>query len=291
MRLIATLVVRDELDIVAAHLEYHRALGVDHFLVTDHCSADGTLDILREYQRIGFVTVREERGAGYLQSKWVTAMARRAATEFGADWVLNLDADEFWLPAAGDLKSGLAAVPADTDVFQVKVDNMVPRPAGPGPFWSRMTVRDTRPRNNIGKGQAPKAAHRGHPEVAVINGNHRADAPGFGPLTCRFEFAVLHYPMRSQEQCARKILQGARATDPERTDAPKKMASWAEVLEAHGEAGLGRFYGALVVDGARLAEGLASGRYREERAVERTLERAASGALLPRMLRPGAALA
>ena len=49
MRLAMTLLVRDEADIIEANLRYHRAQGVDFFVVGDNGSEDGTLEILERY--------------------------------------------------------------------------------------------------------------------------------------------------------------------------------------------------------------------------------------------------
>ena len=52
-----------------------------------------------------------EPGDDLRQSEWVTRMARLAATDFGADWIFNADADEFWLARGAGLKEVLGAVP------------------------------------------------------------------------------------------------------------------------------------------------------------------------------------
>src|SRR5690242_4824967 len=103
MRLVMTLLVRDEEDIVAANLDYHLNRGVDFILVTDNRSVDTTPDILHRYAA-DVVRIINEPDDDYQQWRWVTRMARLAATEYGADWVFHCDADEFWWPESGSLK-------------------------------------------------------------------------------------------------------------------------------------------------------------------------------------------
>src|ERR687888_2594814 len=104
MKMVMTLLVRDEEDIVRENLDYHLAQGVDRVIVTDNGSEDSTVEILREYEAQGVVRLLIERSDDYSQGRWVTRMARLAADE-GADWVINSDADEFWWPRSGTLKS------------------------------------------------------------------------------------------------------------------------------------------------------------------------------------------
>ena len=53
MRLVQTLVVRDETDVVDTQISYHLNAGVDFVIASDHESRDGTTEILESYARDG----------------------------------------------------------------------------------------------------------------------------------------------------------------------------------------------------------------------------------------------
>ena len=78
-------------------------------IVTDHASSDGTEDVLARYERDGRVRVLREPDGPFRQREWVTRMARLAATEHGADWVINSDVDEFWWPRGGVARARCSA--------------------------------------------------------------------------------------------------------------------------------------------------------------------------------------
>src|SRR6266516_4810433 len=137
MKLVMTLVVRDEADIVDAQLAYHLNAGVDFVLATDHASQDGTTEILKSYEREGYLRLFREQGA-MRESDWRTRMARLAATEYAADWVINTDADEFWMPRRGTLKEALSAVPEEFGVVWAITRHFLPRPGNMESFAERM---------------------------------------------------------------------------------------------------------------------------------------------------------
>src|SRR4026209_511232 len=111
MKLVMTLLVRDEADIVDAQIAFHLAAGVDLVIATDNRSEDGTTGVLERYEREGRLHLLREPGDDLRQSEWVTRMARLAATDFGADWVINSDADEFWWPRGASPSEVLAGAP------------------------------------------------------------------------------------------------------------------------------------------------------------------------------------
>src|SRR6266571_7502361 len=98
MKLVLTVLARDEADIVDDQIRFHLNAGVDFVIATDNRSQDGTTEILESYARDGQLHLIREDGEYLRQADWVTRMARMAATDFGADWVISSDADEFWWP-------------------------------------------------------------------------------------------------------------------------------------------------------------------------------------------------
>src|ERR1700722_10806866 len=94
-----TLLGRDEEAVLAANFDFHLFQGIDFFVVTDNLSVDRTRDIIEEYVRRGVAVRLFESNDDYSQYRWVTKMARIAALRYGADWVINNDADEFWAPS------------------------------------------------------------------------------------------------------------------------------------------------------------------------------------------------
>ena len=224
-----TLVVRDEADVLEANLRAHRALGVDAFCVLDNGSVDGTAAILERWQEAGLAHVITDPGADTDQVflEWPTRLALLAATELGADWVINNDGDEFWYPLAGALKDAFAAVPDDVHGLLAPRLEFVPRADGPEPFWERMTLRERDTR------VLPKVAHRATDDVRVGPGAHHVISPRLGVgetagkpslrglrrkpsqprlivPAARFPCVIFHFPLRSFEQYRSRLEIGLR---------------------------------------------------------------------------------
>jgi Glycosyl transferase family 2 len=131
-------VVRDVEDILEANLEFHLQQGVDFVVVTNHASTDGTAAILDRYVRDGRVMVIDEPGGPFQQASWVTHMARLAATDLRADWVINNHCDEFWCHDELTLKAFLETVPAEYGVVKAGRVNFLPVPDTSAPFHRRL---------------------------------------------------------------------------------------------------------------------------------------------------------
>ena len=66
-------------------------------------------------------------------------MARLAATEHGADWVVNSDVDEFWWPRGGSFPEVLGEIPGRYGVVQSLVRHFPPTLADEGAVPRAMT--------------------------------------------------------------------------------------------------------------------------------------------------------
>lgn len=254
MTVVMTLLVRDEADIIDAQIAFHLNSGVDFVVATDNGSRDGTTEILESYERAGRLHLIRQPGDNMQQVEWVSRMARLAATKFGADWVINSDADEFWCSHGAPLKTVLAEVPRRFDTVRAMMRNFLPRPGDESAFFAeRMNVRlvpgeATQPRHRVHPFHAQdKVLHRAHPEVTLSAGNHDARWSGSVDLRGFWHFECLHFPMRTAAQCVEK---------------------WRN-YQRYGYTGYDvltdfdarEYYESLVVDDEALARGIADGAY------------------------------
>jgi hypothetical protein len=261
VKLVVTVLARDEADVIESHVAFHLNAGADFVIATDNNSHDGTTEILEAFAREGVLQLIREPAEGLRQGEWVTRMARLAAAEHRADWVINSDADEFWWPRGGSLKEVLGAVPREYGVVQAFWRSFVPRPDDGQPFAERMTARLTQlaPINDPTSFYRPvvKVAHRGDPGVVVARGNHALKESPFATLATWRPIEVLHFPLRSRAQWMRKVeLQGEAFTKHiERSGTGYHLKGYDALLGGRIE----RQHESLVVDDAALARGLAEG--------------------------------
>ncbi|MBA3376679.1 MAG: glycosyltransferase family 2 protein [Actinobacteria bacterium] len=291
MKLVMTLLARDEADVIEAWLAFHLNAGADFVVATDNRSEDGTTDVLETYAREGHLHLLREAGEDLRQNEWVTRMARLAATDFGADWVINSDADEFWWPRGASLRDVLDAVPERYGTVGAFLRTFGPRPdGGEGSFAERMTVRFSAlaPINDPASLFKPirKVVHRAHPEIQVTRGNHALVDSPFAPLRGWYPIEVFHFPLRSHAQCERKAtLQG---TAFEKYVARPPTAYHANMFAALKSGQIAEYYDALVLAEGELERGLEQGRLVEDTRLRDALRslRANGGFKLPSEARP-----
>ena len=258
-KLVMTLLVRDEEDILETQLEYHLARGVDHFIVTDNLSVDETPEILARYEARGLVTVIREDSDDYSQGEWVTRMARSAFTDHQADWVINSDADEFWWPAEGSLKSVLAELEPEVGVVPAARTNFVPVQTNDLPFYQRMVIREKVSLNLRGLPLDDKVCHRGHAAVVVEQGNHGVDGTSFKSLQGQSPISILHFPMRNYSQFKRKIVNGGRAYEQNTRLNRVVGDAWRKLYRVYQEGGLRAHYDQRELSDEQIREGIQTG--------------------------------
>ena len=117
-----TLLVRNEQDLIAENILFHHKQGVDQFIVMDNLSSDETIQIIKDLGLFIPIKLIYQKENNYNQSVWVTSMARTAASQYEADWVINNDADEFWIFPGLDVKNYLKSF--SRDIFGVELQRL-----------------------------------------------------------------------------------------------------------------------------------------------------------------------
>jgi hypothetical protein len=278
MTLVMTLLARDEADVVEQWLTFHLNAGADFVVATDNRSQDGTTEILERYEREGRLHLIREPGDDLRQDEWVTRMARLAATDYAADWVINSDADEFWWPRGASLGRVLDAIPPRYGTVGAFLRMFPPRPDGEGSFAERLTVRFSAlaPINDPASLYKPirKVIHRAHPEIRLTRGNHAVIDSPFDPLRGWFPVEVFHFPLRSLAQCEHKaLLQRNAWTKIHRTP----TGYHAQMFEALESGTMARYYEEQIVSDEEVSRGAAEGRLVHDTRLRDALRQLADG--------------
>ena len=97
-RLGVAAVIKNELDALQEWVAFHLAVGVEHFVIADTGSSDGSYAYLRELSRLGLVTLVHPYGGDDGASEPFAYRSLLAACPTYLDIVAFIDADEFLLP-------------------------------------------------------------------------------------------------------------------------------------------------------------------------------------------------
>jgi hypothetical protein len=272
-RLVMTLLCRDEEDIVGYNIAFHLAQGVDLVIATDNGSKDRTPRLLERFAGQGALHLIREPSHTHDQGTWVTRMARMAAKRFDADWVINCDADEFWLSRAGTLRETLAAMLGTVESLAVPTFDMVPARDAGAKFFESMVIRLAGDRTIYGTRAVPKACHRAYADVRVAEGNHHVKRRGvLMPAQSEHPLQILHFPLRSPAQLERKIRQGAEALQANPTLAPGIGTQWRRLYRDYLLPGkLREYYDERAPDADAIVAGLAAGSLVEDTRVRDAL--------------------
>jgi predicted O-methyltransferase YrrM len=210
-RVFGLMLVRNEADILRTNLLHHFALGIEQFLVVDNGSTDETALVLREMAKTGRVEWIGEPGP-FSKVTIATELAREAYLK-GADWVIPVDADEFWHVPRGGLLEILGESNAGS--LRVRVVNFVQRreqidrsadallhmtrrpPVPVGPLERIEELVETRKIGFVEILYPPKCIARASLALEIGAGNHSVRFAD-GPVEDTDRIVCLHAPLRSR---------------------------------------------------------------------------------------------
>jgi len=226
MRFVAILGVKDEVELLPRVISHLFKIGVDRVIARDNSSTDGSAEYLQSLagERLVLETLAEaEVGSDEV---WAAREAQ-LARESGADWVIFLDADEFWLPASGSLRACTQFADESIDVLRVPRYNVplvagepcIPESLHPGSYANlelvaRAPADDFRSYLEQHPGAAwitgvpvPKVAARPHRIGALHPGHHRIDPPEGVALkrAAADALVIAHLPFTTVKRFQRKV--------------------------------------------------------------------------------------
>jgi SAM-dependent methyltransferase len=260
-RLIMTLLVRDEKDVIKHNIEFHLRNGVDFIIATDNGSVDGTKEILLKYQDRGQLYLIEQPDKDYSQAEWVNKMGDIAFNYFKSDYIFHCDADEFWYAKKGNLKTEVRKK-KNIDVFEVSIRNVLlsfnnykekfPKDCKYSvihPTETNDLEKDSLNKNIYLFRYPPKVIYRtAKIYIPVVQGNHGVAATEDVVIDSSNNIFIYHFPVRSWEHFSTKVINGGSSYENNKK-LPKSVGfHWRRWYESYRNNTLKSDYKQLVVD-------------------------------------------
>lgn len=201
----AVAMVKDEIDIIEHSIKNLYDQGLTGIVINDNLSTDGTLELLTAMKETypNFILGIDEE-VGYYQSSKMTNLAKTAAEEYDADFIIPLDADEIWFSNSGKVCDVIRL--SGNDVYYAPVWHMVPsKDIIVNPIVDmNICIRNPEP--------FPVVAFKWREGTVIKQGNHDVQMPGEYNVN-RNLLQVRHYQYRSFEQFCKKVRNGKIAYD------------------------------------------------------------------------------
>ncbi len=220
-KIIATMLVRNEEDIIAECINHTFASGANHIILMNNNSTDATREIAASFYD---VTIIDELSNEYKQGEWQSRMAHMAM-DMGADWVVPVDADEFW-----DGIANLRQVPKNFGVALANaLYNHPPTNIIKEPFHTSQMPYFEKESRNYGTWWCGRFAFRPYQGVKISMGQDSI-------IDNKMETGLLnslwlhHYPIRSYQRYIKKIEIGVAALNAGRHN-PSLGSHWRSAYE------------------------------------------------------------
>ncbi len=213
--LVMTILVKNESDIIESNIRTHSNLGVDAFMIMDNNSTDGTREILSKLSKEFDITIIDEKGY-YQQKRFMTKLAFLAKKKYKPDWIINSDADEFWIPIDNrNLKEHLKFKGGVVRVDRFNILPLVESIDRDNIFFNsiyevtnQISYRFlNREDISILLGQASrKVITNPHGLIKINSGNHSAEHIAFWNKKTIKGIRNYHYPIRSYKQFEKRVI-------------------------------------------------------------------------------------
>ena len=198
-------VVRNEMDVLPMWLAHTRAL-VDHIYIVDHLSEDGTLEYLRAWSAEDpNVRVYTYRDHGYDKPRIIRTLRFLILEETAADWLLQLDPDEFLPHVSRAEFHGAIRDRHVGEMVRYRWRNALP--VAPGPIHESTRLRCQKRPGGLGKIVISRAI-ASEPSIDLPRGAHTIWHRERGKLAPIDGGELIHIPFRSLEQAWAKAIRG-----------------------------------------------------------------------------------